>query len=122
MNCKFISLWFTPLNKDTKTCGNRHYQNKPIRFKLSPIFCFHLCFSVKSTGQIALLNEAEWDVKNDADRGGCHPPELGIQPRWITSSEIYIILQLIRKPNYVLDKFTLSETDVFPCRYSSKSR
>ena len=39
------------------------------------------------------MNEAKQDMKNYADRGGCY------RPRWITPSEICIIL---RKPNSLI--------------------
>ena len=41
------------------------------------------------------MNEAEWDMKNYADQGlgGCY------RARWITPSEIYKILYILRKSN-----------------------
>ena len=44
----------------------------------------------------SLLNEAEYDGKNYTDQGGCY------RPRWITASEISIILHLIRRPNTII--------------------
>ena len=41
------------------------------------------------------MNEAEYLLKNYGDRGGCY------RPRWITPSEISIILHMIRKPKSI---------------------
>ena len=46
------------------------------------------------------MNEAEYLMKNYGDRGGCYPS--GRRPRWITPSEISIILHMIRKPNSII--------------------
>ena len=42
-----------------------------------------------------LLDEAEHDIKNYPDRGQCYLPK----PKRITLTEVWIILDVIRKPN-----------------------
>ena len=42
------------------------------------------------------MNEAEYLLKNYGDRVGCY------RPRWITPSEISIILHMIRKLNSII--------------------
>ena len=42
------------------------------------------------------LNEAEQDIKNSANRGGCY------RPRWITPSEICRIPHLLQQPNSII--------------------
>ena len=42
------------------------------------------------------MNEAEYLMKNYGDRVRCY------RPRWITPSEISIILHMIQKPNSII--------------------
>ena len=42
------------------------------------------------------MNEAKYDMKNYGDRGGCY------WPRRITTSDISIILHMIRKLNLII--------------------
>ena len=42
-----------------------------------------------------LMKEAQQGMKNQADRGGCYP-------RWITPSEVCLILHTLRKPNSLI--------------------
>ena len=37
-------------------------------------FCLS-CFGLKIVYNKQLLDDAEYDMKNDADRGGCYPPK-----------------------------------------------
>ena len=52
--------------------------------------------SLRTQAMSSLLHEDEYDVKNFTDQGGCY------QPRWITASEISIILHIIRRPNTII--------------------
>ena len=52
--------------------------------------------TLRMVHKTSLLNEAEVDVNNYAGRKECY------WPRWITASEISIILHIIRKPNSII--------------------
>ena len=53
------------------------------------------------------MNEAEWDMKNYADRGD-------VQPRWITPSEIcIIILHILRKSNSLIALLFIQNNSLF---------
>ena len=50
------------------------------------------------------LSILSYDLKNHANRGGCY------RPRLITRSEIYLILQIMRKSNTIIILFKVIHT------------
>ena len=79
--------------------------NRIIPCKINDLF--HSCFRKLETLPESptcdikqLLDEAEFDMKNYADRGGCYRRSQRLS--WITPSEIWIILHIIRKPDSII--------------------
>ena len=69
-----------------------------------------LTFALSLKGQEELIQqltkEAQQGMKNKADRGGCYP-------RWITPSEVCLILHTLRKPNSLITLLFIQNNSQF---------